>query len=111
MPEGERGDDREEIERGLNDIETTRERIIGGSAGTEEQRYKRREPDINGQNQASRACQRWRGEFRGSSALPWSAAAAAAVTLNQVNRKKRKKREQSLQRHRGNERRREKRND
>ena len=30
MPEGERGDDREELERGLNDIETTRERMIGG---------------------------------------------------------------------------------
>lgn len=38
MPGGERGDDSEEEERGLNDIETTRERMIGGSAGTEEQR-------------------------------------------------------------------------
>ncbi len=56
MPEGERGDDREDIKRGLNDIETTRERMIGESAGTEEERYERYEPDINGPNQASQAC-------------------------------------------------------
>lgn len=30
-------------------------------------------------------CQRWRGEFRGSSVPPWRAAAA---TTNQLNRKK-----------------------
>lgn len=52
----------------------------------------RDEPDINGlePTECVCVCQRWRGEFRGSSVPPWRAAAA---TTNQLNRKKIEKNE------------------
>lgn len=52
----------------------------------------RDESDINGlePTECVFVCQRWRGEFRGSSVPPWRAAAA---TTNQLNRKKIEKNE------------------
>lgn len=52
----------------------------------------RDESDINGlePTECVCVCQRWRGEFRGSSVPPWRAAAA---TTNQLNRKKIEKNE------------------
>lgn len=70
-----------EKERGLNDIETTWERMIGG--GRRERRARHQWTQTN--RVCVFVCQRWRGEFRGSSVPPWRAAAA---TTNQLNRKK-----------------------